>query len=433
VTDIGRRTTALALVVLWAVAHPVPAWAHGVDATADQSFAQTIAGNELTVVIRRTEAVPGPLNVDVIAHRPVRGQLLSLRVGSTSDRIALEADRPGLYPAVLQVHRTGPHELSLRSGGEISALPFEVPPSSVPLPDLLVYGSFGAAGVLLIGALVAGASSRPLPAALLGCGALVGLVVGITVGFLSPRLEPSQADASGLGRPYVQAEVGTTPAAPRAGDAVRLRLDLTDGATGRPVDDLVNHHAALAHLVVTSADGGFFAHVHPVRTAPGRLEARLVVDRPGRYLVHAELERVSSGGQLVTGEFRVRGVRAGDEIGDATKPAIRPGRPVAGRPATIEFDTGSADLQAWLGMAGHLIVRSRDGELLGHVHESSSMANAASGPVPDETVAVYGPRLRFTYSFPKPGRYFAWIQFERDFRIESVPFVIDVVREPSSA
>jgi hypothetical protein len=61
------------------------------------------------------------------------------------------------------------------------------------------------------------------------------------------------------------------------------------------------------------------------------------------------------------------------------------------------------------------------------------MTNAASGPVLDETVAAYGPNLRFTYSFPKPGRYFAWIQFERDYRIETVPLVIDVVRAPRPA
>src|SRR5918999_3783037 len=182
--DIARRTTTLVLVVLWVIVCPAPVWAHDVDEAADQSFDQTIAGNELTVVIRRAQEVPGPLNVDVIAHRPVRDQLLSLHVRSTFDergtldRIALRAGRPGSYPALLQVHRAGTHELSLRSGGEVSALPFQVPESSTPLPDLLLYGSFGAAGVLLIGALVAGALSRPLPAVVLGGGALVGLVVG---------------------------------------------------------------------------------------------------------------------------------------------------------------------------------------------------------------------------------------------------------------
>ncbi|SPL89190.1 Putative secreted protein [[Actinomadura] parvosata subsp. kistnae] len=99
----------------------------------------------------------------------------------------------------------------------------------------------------------------------------------------------------------------TVPARPEAGADFTLRLDLIDGSTGRPVDDLTVHHEALAHVVVTSADGRYFRHVHPLRTAPGRLEVRLRADRPGRYLAHTELEREDSGGQLLTTGFEVGG------------------------------------------------------------------------------------------------------------------------------
>jgi hypothetical protein len=34
--------------------------------------------------------------------------------------------------------------------------------------------------------------------------------------------------------------------------------------------------------------------------------------------------------------------------------------------------------------------------------------------------------LRFTLSFPRPGRYFAWVQYAKDFRIVTVPYVIAV-------
>jgi len=44
----------------------------------------------------------------------------------------------------------------------------------------------------------------------------------------------------------------------------------------------------------------------------------------------------------------------------------------------------------------------------------------------DETVAAYGPSLSFTYTFTQPGRYRIWIQAERDYRILTVPAILDV-------
>ena len=44
----------------------------------------------------------------------------------------------------------------------------------------------------------------------------------------------------------------------------------------------------------------------------------------------------------------------------------------------------------------------------------------------DETVAAYGPDISFTYTFPAPGRYLLWLQAERDFRVLTVPAVIDI-------
>jgi hypothetical protein len=191
-----------------------------------------------------------------------------------------------------------------------------------------------------------------------------------------------------------------------------LRLDLVDGSTGRPVDDLVLHHEALAHVIVTSEDGRYFRHVHPLRTAPGRLEVKMRADRPGRYLAYAELEREDSGGQLITGEFSVNGDAASVEAEkpvEAVTPLLQPATPIAGRPTTIELNTSGIP-RPWLGMTGHLIVRSQDGTFLGHVHE----------------MGTPGPRLRFTFSFPSAGRYLAWVQYATGDHIVTAPFTINV-------
>lgn len=398
----------------------VPAWAHGLSAEADLALAQTIAGNELTVVIRRTEQVPGPVRVDVIAHRPVHATVvrLGLRASAGGDgsgaAIALVAGQAGTYAATLHAERTGPHLLELRAGDETSRLPFQLLVTRAAAPDVLSYGGFGVASVLLIGALTIGALGRRLPAVALGGAAVLAASVGLTAGLLAPQLNPVRPPA----RPYAQLNLATAPALPSAGSPFTLRLSLLDGATGFPVDDLVPHHAALTHLVVTSEDGEYFRHVHPTRTGAGQWEVRLTAERAGRHFAQFELERADSGAQLVAGSFAVTGeARPGKPV------APRQVRATAGRATPIEVDAGNG-VQPWLGMAGHLIVRDVSGGFLGHVHERLSMRPDAQPP--DETVASYGPALRFTFRFPKPGRYFAWVQYQRDFEIVTVPYVVDV-------
>jgi hypothetical protein len=211
------------------------------------------------------------------------------------------------------------------------------------------------------------------------------------------------------------------PARPQAGQEFTLRVDLIDGSTGRPVDDLTAHHEALAHVIVTSEDGRYFRHAHPLRTAPGRLEVGLSADRPGRYLAHVELERKDSGGQLVAANFTVGGTAEASEetdtvtepgttqAGTTVTPRLHPIVPVAGRPTTIELDT-PADVRTWLGMTGHLLLRGQDGRFFGHVHETGAP----------------GSRVRFTFSFAEPGRYLAWIQYATTDRIVTMPFTVNV-------
>ncbi|SDJ05586.1 hypothetical protein [Nonomuraea jiangxiensis] len=432
---------ALAVLLAWAS----PAAAHGRFAEADARFAQTIAGMELTVVVRASVRVPAPLQVDVVAHDPGRGGPVELAVRSIEDgassaaSVRIEAGRPGMYPAVLHAGRAGPHQLEVRAGGERSVLPFTLLVPRAPLWEVIVYAAFACAAVALIGALVGAALRRGAVAAGSAGTFAVALVVAFTTGALSPWFTPEGApDPETLTRPNAQPLVEVTPGRPALGAAFRLRVTLFDGSTGGPADDLAEHHAALTHLVVTSDDGRFFRHVHPIRIATGVYEVGLRAEQPGRHRAYAEFERTGAGGQLVSGAFTVddvddrgpAGVSAAVPAGAA--PVTEPARPVAGRPVRLTFDTGVTALRPWLGMAGHLIVRSQDSGYLGHVHEARSMADATAVRVPDESVARYGPRLEFVFSFPRPGRYLAWIQYVRDYRIVTVPHVIEVAAEGST-
>ncbi|MGN9847294.1 hypothetical protein ACTMTI_55380 [Nonomuraea sp. H19] len=411
----------LSLVVVLVLVCAAPAAAHNVGAGADLRIAQTIAGAEVTVVVKGTTRVPGPLRIGVIAFQPVTGLEVGLEVRSVGDgRTVTGVARAARDPQYtqLKVERTGPHELRLRAGGEVAVVPFRVLVERGSGAELLIYGGLFVAALLLVGGLLTGALSRQRPAMLLAAGAAAGVTVATVMIVMEPQLPASPPDgaapavtgAAAGGRPFAQGRVATVPAIPAMGEEFTLRIDLVDGSTGRPVDDLVAHHEALAHVVVTSDDGGYFRHVHPLRTAPGRLEVKMRADRPGRFLAYAELEREDSGGQLITGEFAVGGDSAVVPKDRPVTPRLQPAVPVAGRPTTIELDA-TGPVRPWLGMAGHLIIRSQDGSFLGHVHEMGSG----------------GSRLRFTFGFPAPGRYLAWAQYALPDRIVTAPFTVDVV------
>jgi hypothetical protein len=99
----------------------------------------------------------------------------------------------------------------------------------------------------------------------------------------------------------------------------------------------------------------------------------------------------------------------------------------AGRQATLTFSFSrggapASDLQPWLGMAGHMIARDATGDIFAHVHAVGPMAPSgvlASG-------IVYGPDIRFVYTFPQPGRYQIWGQFRHEQQIVTVPLEVTV-------
>ncbi|GAA1272480.1 hypothetical protein GCM10009609_39540 [Pseudonocardia aurantiaca] len=458
------RRTSRALLVVFAVgaamlAGAAPALAHGGVVGEDLHVAASLGDRELTVIVRRVGPVPGPLRVDVVNHAGSPGGTLRIRAAAfgavpAGDEVGLRlADGGGLAGVTLHVDRVGAWELALDDGRETARIPFVVPADVTPAWQWVMSGGYTAAGALLLAALGAAAfGRRTWPPLVLGGGAATAVVVATTAALLSQGMPegteidpvtgrpPATTVPDGAARPHVNL---LADAALVAGQRSPIDLRLVDGATGRPVDDLVVHHNALVHLVVLGP-GGQFAHLHPARLGPGELRVWFRPSSGGEHRVYAELERRGAGTgpggvQLVQTTLSAAGpalaettpAGLGDrDLAGGTSVRVEASRLVAGEPSVLAAEWSEdgrpvRDLQQWLGMAGHLITVGPDATV-GHVHAMPPAAVTGSAAAPDETVASGGPRIEFVYTFPTPGRHRLWFQVERDYEVVTVPVEVDV-------
>jgi hypothetical protein len=468
-------------------------------------------------VIIHTGTAPGRLTLALIPTGTTTGSSPTPAPGIPTATANVELGAtPRAYSTILTVERPGPWELSIADGRRTARIPFVVPKQTTSPPEHLVYGGFLAAGVLLLVTVVVAARARRTGWTLVPAGGvLVGLSVAVTGAVLSAslplppqpgsQLDPSvdnvtnpyalhQPLISDYSRPPVTLTLTGTPVT--TGQPADLGLNLTDGATGSPVDDLLVHDSALIHLLVIGPTGQLW-HLHPIRTGPGHYQQHLRLPLAGHYALSAELERRGGGVQLVRAATGLNVLPAGPQGAASVSPVrLGAGRtsgmtmlnsshvtittttPLAGTPTTVTARIGdTADLQPWLGMAGHLIVAGplpaadtsavgmavQSGAVWAHVHSmggppptdgsmagmsmpdmSGGMSSPAGGQdamigqtpangdsAPDESVAAYGPDIPFTYTFPVAGQYRLWIQVERNYGVLTVPVVLDVAAASS--
>lgn len=446
------------------------AHADGGSTGADLMVAQSLGDRELTVIVRRVEPVPGPLRVDILTHTGSAPGTLTVnavpsdRAGERSTTTVELGDRAGPYSATLRVDHSGPWELTVGDGDQVARIPFLVAAPVVTPWERAAYGGFFAAGALLLIAVGTALISKRGWPTLLPAGAMIAaLTVGVTGATLSasapqPRPAGSLLDptSNNIGDPYPERQLPmttnysrppvnstlTTTTTAETGRPTELVLSLTDAATGRPVDDLLVNDDALVHLMIVGPTGTFW-HRHPIRTAPGEYRLRLTFNESGDYAVAAEIARRGGGVQLVRSALHVTGASVPAQPAGPTGADITATGLIAREPGTLTAHFGgAADLQPWLGMVGHLIAvgpladtapvgtAAASAPIWAHAHAMAPMP-APGAPLPDETVAAFGPNVSFTYTFPLPGRYLVWVQAERGYSVMTVPAAVDVrAQEP---
>jgi len=243
---------------------------------------------------------------------------------------------------------------------------------------------------------------------------------------------------------------------------------------------LVPDHGKLMHLFLVSEPAmDAFAHLHPLRRGTNMFESALPALPPGRYSVYADVTHETGFSQTLTATAELPddttakpaklsdaddswfvGRPAGSEgkascaLGDGfTMHWDRPDRLSAASEVTLRFrvlDAGGApaEVEPYMSMLSHAIVRRDDGTVFTHLHPAGNISVASqqvfrlrSGDKPPRRITpemmenlcqAPGPELRrlpitFPYEFPKPGRYRIWVQVKTANKVRTGVFDAEVI------
>jgi hypothetical protein len=201
---------------------------------------------------------------------------------------------------------------------------------------------------------------------------------------------------------------------------------------GQTIKQFEPFQEKLMHLIVVSNDLQFFSHLHPVFRGDGQFVVETKFPYAGSYTLFSdykpkgESEQVSVLSANVTGKSApasVADMRRNKTFSDTqvsllfNKPEIK-----AGEEIEVQFDLRQAadkqpvtNLQPYLGERGHLVILKQSSPLTraSYIHAHANKNNSTE-------------KVSFVTSFPNPGKYKLWGQFNRGGEIVVADFWVDV-------
>jgi hypothetical protein len=238
--------------------------------------------------------------------------------------------------------------------------------------------------------------------------------------------------------------IRTTPSFIKAGETFRLAFDIHHPRSGARVKDFHIVHDMPFHLFVVSQDLNYFAHIHPRQQADGSFAIETSVPKSGAYFVYSDVfpvggvpqvaygNLITAGykGDLFTSRARIEPDRVLTREVENTRFAltIDPREPVAGKKLTLKYQitdlkSGESvrDLEPYLDAWGHTLILSEDARDYVHSHPVQLIPDGV-----DRTGMRGGPEISFEAFLPRSGRYRIWSQFQRNGKVITVPFTIEV-------
>jgi hypothetical protein len=214
----------------------------------------------------------------------------------------------------------------------------------------------------------------------------------------------------------------------QAGAETKLVIDVKD-KSGQAVDKFETFQTKLMHLIVVSDDLQTFSHIHPVYKQKGRFEVQANFPQGGNYTLVSDYKPAGQAEQVSLMQVKVAGKSSSapkvdftkaKSIGD-TKVQLTADNLKAGKETMLVFKMQQAngqpvtDLKPYLGERGHLVIMQQSSPLTraDYIH-----AHAAEHGT--------GGEVHFMTTFPKAGKYKVWGQFNRNGKIVTADFWVNV-------
>ena len=224
----------------------------------------------------------------------------------------------------------------------------------------------------------------------------------------------------------------TVPDAIAPNQSFPLAINIQDSA-GNPVSNFDISLEKRMHLIVVSDDLEFFAHIHPKYTDQGQFDIEPSLPKAGNYTLFSDYKPAGDAERVSLMHLSVAGTKEASAKIDKsstksfgkTKVSFSTDKEQikANEPLTLKFDiqdtatnTPVKDLQPYLGKTGHLIIVKQSNTL---TSEDYIHAHATEG-------TALG-KVDFETQFPEPGKYKLWGQFNRNGKIITADFWVNVL------
>jgi Cupredoxin-like domain len=264
----------------------------------------------------------------------------------------------------------------------------------------------------------------------------------------TPKVEIQKTDEKSA----VKVEFKTNPAEVKKDEQTELSFTVKNG-NGEIIKDLKIVHEKPMHLLVVSADLSEFYHLHPEPQPDGSYKAPFAFAGGGKYKLYADFttqddkQTVSPFDLDVKGEVPptvklVPDAKFEQMIGGIRVEMKPDGEIIARKEMLLNFyvtdilsKKPAEDLQNYLGEKAHFVVISQDLQEFVHAHPISNNTDGEHNhgdmnmKTPEKTDATVSAHI----SFPKPGIYKLWAQFQRNGRVIDVPFAVNVAEVSKAA
>ena len=444
---------------------------------------------KLYVTIRMPTVIPGVASIEVrssganvsaihITPMPITGE--ASKHPPTSDPMARSSADPAFFTGSLWLMASGSWEVRFQIAGDGGEQTTSVPVPAVALSTLTMQRGLG------------------ITLGILGLFLVISMAGIVAAAVRDARLEPGAVPSPDRKRRAIFATLGSlvfmalliwggakwwnVEAASYSLDVYRpLKvqpvlvgnvLDLNVHAfhpdserRGRSNNDFLPDHGHLMHLyAIREPEMDVVFHLHPELAGPGDFRISLPAMPAGDYTLYGDVVHANGFPETLVSKITIPDNMPGGALGsdDASASPLPLSNGQLGnsyklpdgyvmvwdRPSTLTANTAysfrfqlldangkpAADLQPYMGMAGHAAFVKTDGTVFAHTHPEGSAAMAAmmlangdsehAGMTMDMSGAaerVANP-VEFPYGFPAPGRYRIFVQMKHGTTVETGTF-----------